>query len=124
MTTITLQQVDRMKAEDIRRYNENREYAGNAATDQRIDYILSMSDEDYMNMHNEAARKENARHDKKIESQKNFNKGIQDNLTSIAQELGITKKNLTESLKKNQKLFNDVRFKGYRNMEVIKSNLS
>ena len=60
MKAITLEQVRAMKAADIRRNNENRQYAGNAATDQRIDYIERMSDEDYMRMHNEVAAKENA----------------------------------------------------------------
>ena len=59
MKTITIEEVKAMKAADIRRYNENRQYAGNAATDQRIDYIERMSDEDYMAMHNEVADKEN-----------------------------------------------------------------
>ena len=61
MKAITIEQVKEMKAADIRRYNENRQYAGNAATDQRIDYIERMSDEDYMRMHNEVAAKENAK---------------------------------------------------------------
>ena len=61
MRTSTIEEVKAMKAADIRRYNENRQYAGNAATDQRIDYIERMSDEDYMKMHNEVAAKENAK---------------------------------------------------------------
>jgi len=61
MKTITIEEVKQMKAADIRRYNENRQYAGNAATDQRIDYIERMSDEDYMKLHNEVAAKENAK---------------------------------------------------------------
>ena len=61
MRTITIEQVKSMKAADIRRYNENRQYAGNAATDQRIDFIQKMSDEDYMRMYNEVAAKENAK---------------------------------------------------------------
>ena len=61
MKTITIEEVKAMKAADIRRYNENRQYAGNAATDQRIDYIERMRDEDYMAMHNEVAAKENAK---------------------------------------------------------------
>lgn len=44
-----------MKAADVREYNNNRQYAGDAATDQRIDYVLNLSDEEYMNLHNEVA---------------------------------------------------------------------
>ena len=36
MKTITIEEVKAMKAADIRRYNENRQYAGNAATDQEL----------------------------------------------------------------------------------------
>lgn len=61
MKTITIEEVKAMKAADIRRYNENRQYAGNAATDQRIEYVQRMSDEDYMRMYNEVAAKENAK---------------------------------------------------------------
>ena len=59
MTTITINQVAAMKNEDVRRYEENRQYAGNAATDQRIEFVLRQSDVDYMNQHNELVRKEN-----------------------------------------------------------------
>ena len=58
MKTITIEQVAAMKKEDVRRYNENRQCAGNAATDQRIDFVLRQSDVDYMNQHNELVRKE------------------------------------------------------------------
>ena len=47
-----------MKQADVRRYNANRQYAGDATTDQRIDYVLNLSDEEYMNQYNEVARKE------------------------------------------------------------------
>jgi hypothetical protein len=59
MKTITLQEVRAMKAEDIRSYEANRQYAGNAATDQRIEYVERLSDEEYMEMHNKVARREN-----------------------------------------------------------------
>ena len=48
-----------MKAADIREYDKNRQYTGNDVADQRIDYVLNLSDEEYMNLHNEVARKEN-----------------------------------------------------------------
>lgn len=59
MKTITLEQVPALKRADVKRYNEDRPYIGNASADQRIDYILNLSDEEYMNLHNEVARKEN-----------------------------------------------------------------
>lgn len=59
MKTITIEQVAAMKQADVKRYNEDRPYIGNAAADQRIDYVLNLSDEEYMNLHNEVARKEN-----------------------------------------------------------------
>ncbi|WP_303013775.1 hypothetical protein [uncultured Bacteroides sp.] len=59
MKTITIEEVAAMKRADVKRYNEERTYIGNAAADQRIDYVLNLSDEDYMNMYNETARKEN-----------------------------------------------------------------
>lgn len=59
MKAITIEQVAAMKAADVREYNNNRQYAGDAATDQRIDYVLNLSDEEYMNLHNEVARREN-----------------------------------------------------------------
>lgn len=59
MKAITIKQVAVMKAADVREYNNNRQYAGDAATDQRIDYVLNLSDEEYMNLHNEVARREN-----------------------------------------------------------------
>ena len=70
MKTITINQVAAMKKEDIRRYEENRQYAGNAATDQRIEYVERLSDEDYMNIHNEVARKENNKLAAKKEAKK------------------------------------------------------
>jgi hypothetical protein len=57
-TTITITEVAAAKRQDIANLEVNRYFAGNAATDQRIDYILSLSDEAYMNICNEAARKE------------------------------------------------------------------
>ena len=65
MRTITVREAREMKAQDIRNLNANRYYAGNAATDQRIEYIESMSDEDYVAMYNEVARKENLKKAKK-----------------------------------------------------------
>jgi hypothetical protein len=59
MKTITLQEVAAAKAADLRRLESNREYVGNAATDQRVEFIERMSDIDYMNMHNEVVAKEN-----------------------------------------------------------------
>lgn len=59
MRTIRIEEVCEMKNEDIRRYNADRPYTGNAAADQKIDYILRLSDEEYMNLYNEVARKEN-----------------------------------------------------------------
>ena len=59
MKAITIEQVASMKKEDIRQYKANRQYAGNAATDQRIDFVLRQSDVEYMNQHNELVRKEN-----------------------------------------------------------------
>ena len=59
MKIITIEEVAAMKRADVKRYNEDRPYIGNAAADQRIDYVLSLSDEEYMNLHNEVARKEN-----------------------------------------------------------------
>ena len=58
------------KKEDIRRYESNRQYAGNAATDQRIDFVLRQSDVDYMNQHNELVRKENNKLAAKKEAKK------------------------------------------------------
>lgn len=59
MKTITIEEVAAMKRADVKRYNEDRPYIGNAAADQRIDYVLNLPDEEYMNLHNEVARKEN-----------------------------------------------------------------
>lgn len=59
MKAITIEQVAAMKAADIREYDKNRQYTGNDVADQRIDYVLNLSDEEYMNLHNEVARKEN-----------------------------------------------------------------
>lgn len=67
MKTITIEEVAAMKSADIKRYNEDRPYTGNATADQRIDYILRLSDEEYMNLYNEVARKEN----RKAEAAKN-----------------------------------------------------
>lgn len=70
MKTITINQVAAMKREDIRYYEANRQYAGNAATDQRIEFILRLSDVDYMNLHNEVVRKENNKLAAKKEAKK------------------------------------------------------
>ena len=67
--------------------------------------------------------KEEKKAEVKKANEKQFNKGVQDNLTSIARELNITKTALVAALKKDQKLYNNVRFKNYRDMEVIKSML-
>lgn len=50
-----------MKAEEIRRCNNERAYTGNSTAEQRIQFIESMSDEEYMKMYNEVAAKENAK---------------------------------------------------------------
>ena len=59
MKTITIDQVAAMKNEDVRYYEANRQYVGNAETDQRIEFVLRQSDVDYMNQHNELVRNEN-----------------------------------------------------------------
>ena len=59
MRTIRIEEVREMKNADIRRYNADRPYTGNATADQKIDYILRLSDEEYMNLYNEVVRKEN-----------------------------------------------------------------
>lgn len=69
MKTITLQEVATYKREDIRNNEANRQYVGNAATDQRIEYIERMSDEEYMNMHNEVAARENRKASERKEKQ-------------------------------------------------------
>ena len=88
MKIITIQEVKELKAADIRSYNENRQYAGNAATNQRIDYVERMSDEDYMNMHNQVALKENA----KIEASKEKKMA----LTAERKSTGRSKKSYRE----------------------------
>ena len=70
MRTITVREAREMKAQDIRNLNANRYYAGNSATDQRIEYIENMSDEDYVAMYNEVARKENLKKAKKPNNRK------------------------------------------------------
>lgn len=61
MNTITLSEVNSMKAEEIRRCNSERTYTGNSTAEQRIQFIENMSDEEYMKMYNEVAAKENAK---------------------------------------------------------------
>ena len=61
MNTITLSEVNSMKAEEIRRCNNERAYTGNSTAEQRIQFIENMSDEEYMKMYNEVAAKENAK---------------------------------------------------------------
>ena len=61
MKVITLSEVNSMKAEEIRRCNNERAYTGNSTAEQRIQFIESMSDEEYMKMYNEVASKENAK---------------------------------------------------------------
>lgn len=103
------------------------QYIGYAAAEQRCEYHnklvaeikngnVELEKEWKMFFLNEAVKADEA-----ANRQKDYNKGVQDNLTSIAKELNVTKKALVEVLKKNQKLYNNVRFKGYRDMEVIKS---
>lgn len=48
---------EQLRRESVRRYEENRQYAGNAATDQRIDFALNMSDEDILKIHEDCERK-------------------------------------------------------------------
>lgn len=59
MKTITIEEVAAMKSADIKRYNEDRPYTGNAVADQKINYIINLSNEEYMNLHNEVAIREN-----------------------------------------------------------------
>ena len=61
MKAITLSEVNSMKAEEIRRCNAERAYVGNCTSEQRIQFIENMSDEEYMKMYNEVAAKENAK---------------------------------------------------------------
>lgn len=61
MNTITLSEVNSMKAEEIRRCNNERAYTGNSTAEQRIQFIENMSDEEYMKLYNEVAAKENAK---------------------------------------------------------------
>ena len=61
MKVITLSEVNSMKAEEIRRCNNERAYTGNSTAEQRIQFIENMSDEEYMKMYNEVAAKENAK---------------------------------------------------------------
>ena len=69
MKAIKLKEVAAHKREDIRNYEANREYAGNAATDQRIEYVERMSDEEYMNMYNEVVTRENRKSEQRKERQ-------------------------------------------------------
>ena len=61
MKVITLSEVNSMKAEEIRRCNNERAYTGSSTAEQRIQFIENMSDEEYMKMYNEVAAKENAK---------------------------------------------------------------
>ncbi len=55
----------------------------------------------------------------KKENRKAYAAKTRDNLTEVAKAHGVTKKALVEALKKNQKLYNDVRFKGIAPFETI-----
>lgn len=61
MKVITLSEVKSMKAEEIRRCNAERAYVGNCTSEQRIQFIENMSDEEYTKMYNEVVAKENAK---------------------------------------------------------------
>ncbi|WP_368125169.1 hypothetical protein [Bacteroides faecis] len=61
MKTITIEEVAAMKRVDVNNYNAERQYIGNAEADQRIEFVMNMSDEDYMKMYNEVAMRENAK---------------------------------------------------------------
>lgn len=61
MKAITLSEANSMKAEEIRRCNNERAYTGNSTAEQRIQFIENMSDEEYMKMYNGVAAKENAK---------------------------------------------------------------
>lgn len=61
MKVITLSEANSMKAEEIRRCNNERAYTGNSTAEQRIQFIENMSDEEYMKTYNEVASKENAK---------------------------------------------------------------
>lgn len=59
MKTIELHEVKAAKAAEVLKCEGARAYTGDAVADQRIDFILNMSDEDYMAMHNDVVRREN-----------------------------------------------------------------
>lgn len=61
MKTITILQAASFKAQEIREIESNREYVGNNATDQRIEFLRNMSDSDYVNTYNEVALRESAK---------------------------------------------------------------
>ena len=61
MKVITLSEVNSMKAEEIRRCNNERAYTGNSTAEQRIQFTENMSAEEYMKMYNEVVAKENAK---------------------------------------------------------------
>lgn len=61
MKVITLSEAKSMKAEEIRRCNNERAYTGSSTAEQRIQFIENMSDEEYMEMYNEVVTKENAK---------------------------------------------------------------
>lgn len=108
MKTITIEEVTAMKSADIKRYNEDRPYTGNATADQRIDYILRLSDEEYMNLYNEVAGKEN----RKAEA-------ARARKSAISAERKATGKSRAAYRKEYNDLMND--YKTNKNMESYKA---
>ena len=108
MRTIRIEEVREMKNADIRRYNADRPYMGNATADQKIDYILRLSDEEYMNLYNEVAGKEN----RKAEAAKAKK-------SAISAERKATGKSKAAYRKEYNDLMND--YKTNKNMESYKA---
>ena len=108
MKIIAIEEVAAMKSADIRRYNADRPYTGNATADQKIDYILRLSDEEYMNLYNEVARKEN----RKAEAAKAKR-------AAISAERKATGKSKADYRKEYNDLMND--YKTNKNMESYKA---
>ena len=95
--------------------SENYNYAMNIYND------ICSGNQEVINYWLDFFAKEEKKAEEKLNRVKSFNKNVQDNLTTIALEIGVTKKLLVEVLKKDQKLYNAVRFKGFNDLEVIKS---
>ena len=108
MKTIRIEEVAAMKSADIKRYNEDRPYTGNAVADQKINYIINLSDEEYMNLYNEVARIEN----KKAEAAKAKK-------SAISAERKATGKSKAAYRREYNDLMND--YKTNKNMESYKA---